>query len=136
MKGFVAGLGIGAAIGLLYAPRSGEALRNVLRRSAEESWQGARTGLAGRKQGREGFQPGRENRREPHSREPQEQQSMTGEILPIINEWPQERLMEIHGIGPVLASKIVKNRPYESEEELLQSKELPPSAIEALRKAS
>ena len=57
-------------------------------------------------------------------------------FLEIINEWPEERLIAIHGIGPVLASKIIKNRPYEQEEDLVESKELPPSAIEALRKAS
>ena len=47
-----------------------------------------------------------------------------------------ERLIEIDGIGPVLASKIIQNRPYESEQELIESKELPPSAIESLRKAA
>jgi gas vesicle protein len=57
-------------------------------------------------------------------------------FLEIINEWPEERLIAIRGIGPVLASKIIKNRPYEQEEDLIGSKELPPSAIEALRKAS
>lgn len=33
---FLAGLGIGAAVGVLYAPRSGEETREVLRSKAEE----------------------------------------------------------------------------------------------------
>lgn len=57
-------------------------------------------------------------------------------FLAIVNEWPQERLIEIDGIGPKLAAKIISNRPYKSAEELAKSKLLPPSAIEALRKAS
>lgn len=33
---FLAGLGVGAAVGVLYAPRSGEETREVLRSKAEE----------------------------------------------------------------------------------------------------
>lgn len=59
-----------------------------------------------------------------------------GGLMSILNEWPHERLIEIDGIGPVLATKIIQHRPYESEEALINSKELPPSAIESLRKAA
>lgn len=59
-----------------------------------------------------------------------------GSLMSILNEWPHERLIEIDGIGPVLATKIIQHRPYESEEALLNSKELPPSAIESLRRAA
>ncbi|HLY65585.1 MAG TPA: YtxH domain-containing protein [Chloroflexota bacterium] len=34
---FLAGLGIGAAVGILYAPKSGDELRQQLREAAEES---------------------------------------------------------------------------------------------------
>lgn len=59
-----------------------------------------------------------------------------GGLMSILNEWPHDKLIEIDGIGPVLATKIIQHRPYESEEALLNSKELPPSAIESLRKAA
>ena len=59
-----------------------------------------------------------------------------GDLLTILNEWPHERLIEIDGIGPVLATRIIQHRPYRSEQELIDSKELPPSAIESLRKAA
>jgi len=59
-----------------------------------------------------------------------------GGLMSIVNEWPHERLIEIDGIGPVLATKIIRNRPYESEEALIASKELPPGAIESLKRAS
>ena len=56
-------------------------------------------------------------------------------LLAILNDWPHERLIEIDGIGPVLATKIIQSRPYESLDALENSK-LPPSAIESLRKAA
>lgn len=56
-------------------------------------------------------------------------------LLAILNEWSHERLIEIDGIGPVLATKIIQNRPYESLDALENSK-LPPSAIESLKKAA
>ena len=59
-----------------------------------------------------------------------------GGLLSVINEWRFEDLIEIDGIGPVLASKIIQRRPYKSEEDLIASKELPPSAIENFRKAA
>jgi DNA uptake protein ComE-like DNA-binding protein len=62
--------------------------------------------------------------------------SLSRGLMSILNEWPHERLIEIEGIGPILATKIIQNRPYESEDDLLNSKALPPSAIENLKRAS
>ncbi len=57
-------------------------------------------------------------------------------FMEVINEWPHERLIEIDGIGPVLATKIIHGRPYKTEEALIEAKTLPPSAIECLRRAA
>lgn len=59
-----------------------------------------------------------------------------GNLLSVINEWTHDRLIAIDGIGPVLAQKIIQHRPYRSEQEFIDLKELPPSAIENLRKAA
>jgi len=40
---FLAGLGVGAVVGVLYAPRSGEETREVLRSKAEEGREKVRT---------------------------------------------------------------------------------------------
>jgi hypothetical protein len=217
MKAFLVGLGLGALVGVAYAPRAGRETRRELEDRARQSLEGANErvgeirgrltsvrsrvtsaaqevkrgigsmrqpgGIAGH-EAQAGFGRGTENaagRNERQSgREPRggtgrntpgpaeqwgadvvegggsstpdlemaiggdaggEASDDTGTVavatfLEIINEWPEERLIAIHGIGPVLASKIIKNRPYEQEEDLAESKELPPSAIEALRKAS
>jgi gas vesicle protein len=39
---FLAGLGVGAVVGVLYAPRSGDEMRDVIRSKAEESTERAR----------------------------------------------------------------------------------------------
>jgi gas vesicle protein len=39
---FLAGLGVGAVVGVLYAPRSGDEMRDVLRSKAQESTERAR----------------------------------------------------------------------------------------------
>jgi len=37
-------------------------------------------------------------------------------------------LQQLPGIGPVMAVKIVKGRPYKSKDELVRRKVIPPSA--------
>jgi gas vesicle protein len=143
---FFAGMGIGAAIGMLIAPKSGAELRDDLEDLALDSFE----------QGRERLQATVEPLVDSVSESVEEvsaraarihkdvarkaadlkEQVLHSGLLAILNEWPHERLIEIDGIGPVLASKIIQHRPYESEAALLSAKYLPPSAIESLRKAA
>jgi len=161
---FFAGLGVGAAVGMLVAPKSGSELRGDMQDLARDSYE----------RGREKLQPVLDEAR--HRVEPAlndlrdrvegmaddvreragalaghaselgnqiadkasglKEQVVNRGLLAILNDWPHERLIEIDGIGPVLATKIIRHRPYESEQALLDLKELPPSAIECLRKAA
>jgi len=161
---FLAGLGLGSAIGMLIAPKSGIDLRDDIQDFARDSYQ----------QGRERLQPLIDQAREKveptlnqarHRVDPfmdavaqrvdsvlaqaasvsdrvvhrvaeAKEHISNGDLLSILNDWPHERLIEINGIGPVLAAKIIQHRPYESEEALIAGKFLPPSAIESLRKAA
>src|SRR4051812_39027352 len=199
MKAFLVGLGLGALVGVAYAPRSGRETRRELQDRARQSAENAsekvnalreqigraRTQVTSATQelkrgvrsfgqqqtfepGNEaqaGFGSGTENasgrnnrtfQREPRSEreessvgpaqqwgasQPDTEMAIGGDVggeasdsaprsgtfLEVINEWPEERLITIHGIGPVLASKIISNRPYETEGDLVDSKELPPS---------
>jgi DNA uptake protein ComE-like DNA-binding protein len=54
-------------------------------------------------------------------------------LLDLLNDGTQEELIAVNGIGPVLALKIVKNRPYKNEEQPLEENVIPPSAFESLR---
>ena len=158
---FFAGLGVGAAVGMLVAPKSGVELREDIEEFAKENLNRERLeALAeeGREriqsavqQGRERIQPVMDDARqriEPLVNEASERvqaavdsargqvSRMTGSLLEVINDWSHERLIEIDGIGPVLANKIIQGRPYRTEEELTDAKTLPPSAIESLRRAA
>ena len=147
MKGFLAGLGIGALIGVVIAPRKGEETRQALADAANERFGGIKDDLNQhldefKKSANESItnlkeQVGQQvsNVRESVNTA---KEKITGgsSLMEILNDWPQERLIEIDGIGPVLASKIIENRPYKADTDLVESKILPPSAIEALRKAA
>ena len=147
MKGFLAGLGIGALIGVVIAPRRGEETRRALADAASERFGGIKDDLnqhldefknsASESIGSLRDQVGQQvsNVRETVS-SAKERISGGSSLLEIINDWPQERLIAIDGIGPVLASKIIENRPYKADTDLVESKILPPSAIEALRKTA
>jgi len=161
---FFAGLGVGAAIGMLIAPKRGAELRSDLQDCARDAYEQGRERVQPViDQAREKVQPAMDATRERVSpvmdRVSQSVDSvmtqassvrdrvvdkasdvkervMNGRLLSILNEWPHERLIEIDGIGPVLANKIIQHRPYESEQQLIDLKALPPSAIESLRKAA
>jgi DNA uptake protein ComE-like DNA-binding protein len=154
MKAFLVGLGLGALVGVAYAPRAGSETRRDLEERARQSLDGANervdairerlssarsrvtSAAQEMKRGVQSMgQPGSGTGKERHAKA-SGAGSGRSTLLTIINDWPEERLIAIHGIGPVLASKIIRNRPYEQEEDLVESKELPPSAIEALRRAS
>jgi gas vesicle protein len=158
---FFAGLGVGAAIGMVIAPKSGVELRDdvseftkerlnreKLESLADESRERIQSAV---QQARDRIQPIVDEARQrvkPLVKEGAERvQSAADSVkkqagptrvtfLEVINEWPHERLIEIDGIGPVLATKIIHGRPYKDEEALTEAKTLPPSAIECLRRAA
>ena len=155
---------MGAALGMLVAPKSGSELRDDIQEFARDSYEQGREKLEPvLDQAREKVQPAMEQARqrvEPvldgirdrvdslttqaasvrdrvvDRASDLKERVTNGGLLSILNEWPHERLMEIHGIGPVLASKIIQHRPYHSEQQLIDLKELPPSALESLRRAA
>lgn len=161
---FLAGLGAGTAIGMLIAPKSGAELRDDLGEYARDAYEQGRERVQPViDQAREKVQPAVDQARERvqplmdqvaqsvdsvmaqassvrdrvvDKAADAKERVTNGGLLSILNEWPHERLIEIDGIGPVLATKIIQHRPYESEQQLIESKELPPSAIESLRKAA
>lgn len=156
MKPFLTGLGLGAAVGLLMAPKPGRETRSDIQELARNSYEGGRDRLqelleqvSRRMQpavdkAREGMDTVRDSVESIADRIPEEASEIRSQVkggvngidLSILNDWPHERLIEIDGIGPVLATRIIQNRPYKSEQQLVESKQLPPSAIESLRNAA
>lgn len=131
MRAFFAGLGIGALIGIAIAPRAGEETRRELLDRAREGWSEAGDKLDDLRE-----RAGKAASRTVHKAQRTYESIAKAGLLEILNDWPEERLIEIDGIGPVLAGKIIQHRPYKQASDLLDSKILPPSAIAAIRKAS
>ncbi|HUR36655.1 MAG TPA: YtxH domain-containing protein [Terriglobales bacterium] len=112
MKNFVVGLGIGLGIGALVAPRPGEETRELLRTRAQAL--------------RNSLQERAGNRTE---------EVQTGSVLEALNTISRDRLMTIYGIGPLTADKIIKHRPYDSEETFIAQRIVPESIFESLHAA-
>ncbi len=136
MKAFLAGLGIGTLLGIAFAPAAGEQTRRNIADAANERFGDIGGRISDAKEQVQERVSSTRDQLSDYADNFRQALDKSGGILAIINEWPEQRLIEIHGIGPVLASKIIQNRPYEAEQDLIDSKILPPSAIDALRQAS
>ncbi len=140
MKGFFAGLGAGFALGLVIAPQSGEQTRRRIAEEAEDLLEAGReqardlarrgTDLLGSAREMAGDLPEKINAALDDGR--QKLQSLTAEKT--LNGVSRDDLLSVYGIGPVLADKILKGRPYRSVDELVERGILPEAALENLKR--
>src|SRR5690348_4504167 len=106
MKAFLAGFGIGAGLGMLFAPKRGSQLRAAM---WERIGRRHQTGSSESQNGR-------------RSRQDEE----------ILNTVTREQLLSVYGIGPVLADRIIQSRPYAYSREVVERGIIPDSAFENL----
>ncbi len=57
-------------------------------------------------------------------------------MLLLLNTGSREELMKVRGIGPVLADRIIRARPFTSTEQVAESGVLPAKILEELRRES
>ncbi len=93
MKTFLTGFGIGAVLAMLIAPKRGSDLRSELRQH---------------------LRPGRRDARNRAERERFSANSTT------LNTVTREELLGVYGIGPVLADRILENRPYNNARDVVE----------------
>jgi DNA uptake protein ComE-like DNA-binding protein len=137
MKGFLAGIGLGTAIGIWLAPESGQETRKNLRaRGAElanrfeKQSNVAGDGESLRRQ--QSAQRGMDAQAEAGS-EGQETQSTQDPVAEVLNSASKTKLRSVPGIGDATARRIIESRPFESEEEVLENKLMPEKVLKNLK---
>jgi DNA uptake protein ComE-like DNA-binding protein len=112
MRNFLLGLGIGTAVGMLVAPASGEQTRESVRDRADDLLS---------------------NRNSDQSTDSAEASTYSG-ILEVVNSASREDLLSIYGVGSVIADQIVQNRPFDSEQQLIDKNVVPESNFDHLKR--
>jgi DNA uptake protein ComE-like DNA-binding protein len=139
---FAAGMGLGVGLGML-APERGERTRSRIKEAGRRFTRGSASAV------RESAEhSSTENQSAPRTLDivrsatqpsvqlrPTEEPSTKGRQDPLsfINQSSREELIQVDGIGPVVAAAILKGRPYQSIEAVLLDKELPPSTVELVQ---
>jgi DNA uptake protein ComE-like DNA-binding protein len=114
MKAFLAGLGLGAAVGVLFAPQEGRKTRSMLAERAVDWF--------------ERLQSGNQDRSKPTEKDPESEA-----VAEVLNTANRSELMSVNGIGKGTATRIMKHRPYESAEQVLQEGVLPEETLERVK---
>jgi DNA uptake protein ComE-like DNA-binding protein len=114
MKSFLLGWGVGTAVGLLIAPQEGSKTRRDWRQLARD-W----------------FGESAEKRNLEQTRVQVEEESE--EVAEVLNTAKRDELLSVPGIGKATAKRIIKHRPYQSEEEVLEEGVLPEKTLERVK---
>ena len=145
MKWFLTGLGVGVGVGLLLAPRSGEETRGQLWDSAGDLADRVQR-RAGEIQDRIGDPSQLVNQGKQWAKGVTETVTSSAQDLGkkvasnlkvgskvVLNTVSREDLMNVYGIGPVLADRIIASRPYSSDRDVVTQGIIPESAFERLK---
>lgn len=115
MRGFVVGLGLGTVAGLLLAPKRGELTRADLWQGIQNLISTASERIEERTNSQESFAFTKKSSQS--TSEPEDGKASAVEIL---NSATRDALIAVHGIGEVLADRIIENRPYEQAYEVVE----------------
>lgn len=132
MKHFLAGLGFGVVAGLLLAPKRGELTRADVRNAAQRVTNDVYDAIASRFRRAESQSSGRKPSGSATGLEGAEVKDAAVEALNLAS---REALIAVHGIGQVLADRIIENRPYERAYDVVEKGILPESTFLELRRA-
>lgn len=126
MKSFVIGLGLGVIAGLLLAPKRGKLMRADLRDRARRIF--GRSDARTRE--RESISGGKKSSASATTASRNKEDS----AAKTLNNASRDALIAVHGIGQVLADRIIENRPYEKAYDVVEKGILPESTFIQLRR--
>jgi DNA uptake protein ComE-like DNA-binding protein len=138
MKGFLTGMGLGAAIGLWLAPEAGNKTRKrLMTRGAgliQRLEKKLETPTAEDREVRQKEAESTEiNAQAQQSGDQQETSSTRDPVAEVLNSASKTKLRSVPGIGDATARRIIESRPFESEAEVLESKVMPEKVLKTLK---
>ena len=128
MKGFVVGLGLGTVAGLLFAPKRGELTRPDLWERLQ-NWISTASEIEERTNSAESPGLGKKSSQSTSGTEDRKDKAVE-----ILNSATREALIAVHGIGEVLADRIIESRPYQEAYEVVEKGILPETTFVQLRR--
>jgi DNA uptake protein ComE-like DNA-binding protein len=143
MKGFLTGLGLGAAIGIWLAPEAGsETRKKLMTRGADLAQRLGNKGEAkladdGEAQQEQTKQAAPDAQMQAGSNNQagnnEETQSTQDPVAEVLNSASKTKLRSVPGIGDATARRIIESRPFESEAEVVESKVMPEKVLKTLK---
>lgn len=136
MKGFLTGIGVGAAIGLWLAPEAGSETRKKLMTQGADLAQRLEKKFKTRSADdrevpqEKAEQPVRDAQAQAGS---DNQESTQDPVAEVLNSASKTKLRSVPGIGDATARRIIESRPFESEAEVLESKVIPEKVMKSLK---
>jgi DNA uptake protein ComE-like DNA-binding protein len=116
MKSFLFGVGVGTAVGLLIAPQAGKKTRAEAHRIL-----GSTQNVQPQQRGRDLSSETMQDRTTEQEMTPAAEATAQSEaVAEVLNTAKRDEFMEVPGIGGATAKRIIKNRPYEPEAEVLE----------------
>jgi len=154
MKSFLTGLGTGLAIGIFVAPQRGSETRRQIANKASELGDEASEQVnrlkraAGdpnkaigrfKRQAKSYVEQVTDTASNATEKVKDAAQSLASKAgigpLVMLNTGSREDLLSVYGIGPVLADKIIKGRPYTSERDVVEREIIPESTLKELERS-
>lgn len=126
MKRFIAGLSLGVIAGLLLTPKRGKLMRAALRDRARRAYGSVLDAARTRK-----HKSPPPSKKSPSSAVSNDEREPAAEVL---NTASRDALIAVHGIGQVLAERIIENRPYRKAFEVVEKGILPEPTFVQLRR--
>jgi gas vesicle protein len=143
-KSFVTGFGVGVGAAALFAPKRGAELRKDLIDAASDQASTAREAISGVLRG---VNTRQSSDHKSGTYDPQQHRATElaggsnlatapadGGFIARVNSARREELLAVYGIGPVIADQIIQNRPFRSEQELIERKIVPESSLDHLKR--
>ena len=137
MKAFLIGLGVGAGLGILFAPDTGEGTRRKVRakvglwtHAPSKQVHSAKNAVVS-----EADRLSRPASNEQNDRgDARRAQARSLVDSDLINTLSRDDLMTVNGIGPVLAARIISGRPYSSIRDLVDRRIIAQSTLDELER--